>query len=677
MKPYEMASDPVISRNTQRRPSVDKTSWQRRGMHSLDEVSVNDTQIHVVYDDTDECDVTDDSTIPRIWVSCCGLVRAAEWPVPGSKSPTSRSKPLNRFWKSLDCVEDPYATITTPREIPIYSDDSADNLDDVTAIYDVPRKIPIVAEKPPTKDSLFRYKSNPSLLDGSRKPMFAYRDSDNYCFPLDDGSSSAKELPVITKKSRDDSHLSHFGRRNPFSSSKSLDRINLKRFSANDITSLNSLSDGEEVTTSEENIYMELPVHHPNALAEVKHKAAQLKKNLKQHKDGFIAALSGGSTRTTSPREGAIKSPRQPHKELNGIKRKLTNLLKKRTPSYAKIQNCPKVERAVLNRDKIPLPEIPTSKVEISYVEDVYAVITDAKAPLIPPSSPIVVNPEASNSSPSDAIYKVSDDSGKQNRHISMLPPEPNFATHPHNKKKKLQNLAMEPHHDTYGHKTYSSGGFGSNSLLSPVLCCVNSGFSDSRKQMKIEHWYQEKCDKYDYAIPRAARLSSNAAEEFHSASLSEFKPREEKDERPEEEKQEELDELLYTFISFMKANMSSDNLSDANRDCDYSMSSEIAPVVTKGDPKYIDPISYYKLRDMPLNFNSAQYQQNQSKKPIYSRVTKKSTCSNTTQAQSVDSDSNNAVQSFLSADVDDYASISERDVYKRPKSESILIYVQ
>ena len=584
-------NQPRMFENGIRDVNARKAYYGERHFKSLNNLAGDVERVHIVYDDTDTCDSPDEGDAHQnVWVSCCGLVKAAEWPVTDQESDLHAPKPvLNRGWKSIDCIgQDIYMTPRRILDAPHFSDSSSvDSLDFDTVVYDVPRKIPNSEVKRVSKSDLFRHKSNPNFLK--------HRDTDSHYVAMSAGikRGQSSRAPSDDRFARRVVETVRF----PLSPKSNLGRRRTNRFNSTDvISSVSSLSEVEEISTSEENIYMELPE------TEVGGRKKEAKS--KRHKKTKRNIFNGMNPKRNSSQTETTKRFR---KDSTGIKKKLTTFLKPRTPLYAKIQNCPPVERALIDRTNVPLPALPATRARASLVEDPYSFIEDRKDENVIYYS--------SRGSPSALPVKKSDEKSAhsvrceegiyESPRCCPKAPEPNFSTHPACKKRFRKSLTLDLDRNNQSEKIEGS-------MLSPILCCVKP--SSAKRVLNIDHMYNEKLNNYDYDVPRALHALSSSKEEYHAATLKKFIPKE-VDSRPKEEKMLELDSLLNAIQSFMSTHAISNDT--------MPFDPKLPFLVTEDNPAYIDPVAFYKTHNIPLRLSGAQVQ-NSDEKPLYRSVLKK-----------------------------------------------------
>ena len=637
---------------------------RRRHFMSLDDLSGGSTQVHVVYDDTElDEDALDDDMQEEIWVSCCGLAKAAEWPsIPFEKQSDEVERRLSRQWKSVNCFQDmclePRST-TAPT--PPSDSSSEDSLEFESVVYDVPRKISGQARNSFTRADLFRHKSNPNLSRHDSDSASAAVDFDHNRYhyervPSDDPDllsefiAGCSTSSVFHELSSDDLHLNRRGVLVPLSHNDSVERARLNRFNSVDVISpFSSLSEVEEISASEENIYMELTEPKVHRKKEGRFSPSKKKKNLKSRISDVSASLAGRTPKRYSP---PFDTPKRfvDHKETSKLKKRLNTLLKTRAPLYAKIQKCPPVERAQMNRANVPLPAVPPSKVRVSLVEDPYSQIKDD----VDLESSSASENGFSSTESTENLLKTRSCHNLNNFEESVYmspeccsckPPQLNFSSHPTRSKSSL-TLNLDSSLDQLN----------GNALFSPVFCC---GKSSPGMRMNIEHMYKEKCSDFDYDIPRTALTSPR--EEFHPANLEKFKPKKEVDGRPEEEKMQELDQLLHAIHAYITSHSDQNilQLPDSN----FAFSS----TVSENNPKFINPVEFYKSLNIPLTLvNSVGHDCNN--KPLYAQVIKKK--DRKTAANTAAESAKIETFSFPSTDAEDYEEISEEHLAKMAKRE-------
>jgi len=643
------SNQPKMFENSIRDVNTRKAYYGEQHFNSLSDLSNGNEQIHIVYDDTEVNNSVNDLE-EEIWVSCCGLVKAAEWPVIDEEPSYPIIESLTRGWKSIDCMQSIYMEPRKLTDLAQSSDSSSvDSLEFDQVIYDVPSKIPSPQMESVSKSDLFRHKSNPNLLqhqdtDVIYVPMGS--DFNNFHYsrasPIDKNSfknyaAGGSKSPMFLSASSE--NLSQGRGRFRID----LDKKRINRFNSTDIiSSVSSLSEVEEISTSEENIYMELPETENSA----KKKEARTKNHAKARRNLF---RSKTVKQILSPTDTTKRFPY--HKDPARIKKKLTTFLKPKTPLYAKIQNCPPVERALVNRVNVPLPAVPVIKVRLSQVEDPYSLIEDKKSDeLSSPISekPVLVPVEISGENSTNHVV-MCEEGIYENPKCCTTAPQPNLATHPARKRVFRKSLTLDLDRANQGLDYFKN--FASQediSMLSPVLCCVKS--PSEKSILKIDHMYQEKCDNFDYDVPRAICTLSSPKEEFHAATLGRFKPKE-VDARPNKEKLHELDQLLNAIHSYMAAH----KIDKEHKIFD----SEWPSLVSKSSPGYLDPVVFYKRNSIPLTLTGT-YTQNGDAKPLYRTVLKKK--DRLPNGQNKVSSLNKTEKNyFLSTDTeDDYTTIDE-----------------
>ena len=637
---------------------------------SLDNLGGEDP-IHIVYDDTSPSDSLDDVDLGKeIWVSCCGLTKAVQWPVVGPKpSCPAVDGALTREWKSVDCLQGIYMEPRKLVDLPQSSDSSSvDSLDFDQVLYDVPSKIPSPRIDNLSKSDLFLHKSNPNLLEHrNAEVMYMPMGSDFNSLPYSPAlpgsnngfirsTTGGSNSPMFHSASSE--NLSHRHVRFPPSSGINLGRRRFNRFNSTDVISLgSSLSEVEEISTSEENIYMELAESENN-----NRKEAKSKNHNKTKRALFSSKTSKG---LLSPTEATKRFPY--HVDSTGIKKKLTTLLKPKTPLYAKIKNCPPIERAVVDRTNVPLPALPVTKARLSQVEDPYSFIEEKNTRSL--SSPISETPSLvpveipGFSSKSHAV--MCEEGTYECPKCWVDAPQPNLDTHPAREKGFRKSLTLDLDRTSQGYLKH----FGSQedvSMLSPVLCCVKS--PSEKPSLNIDHMYKEKCDNFDYDVPRALCTLSSPKEEFHAAALSRFKPKE-VDVRPKKEKLHELDHLLDAIHSYLRTHATSNNLEVFN--------SELPSLLTESNPGYVDPVKYYKTQNIPLTLVGNSVQSNDSK-PLYTTVLKKKDRLKNGQNKSTNPLKTEQNSSLSTDTDDDYTTIEDNHLSamaKRKYSISLIYY--
>ena len=635
-----MQSQPVFPVYSTVRPKLlrQNTKYHRRACRSLDDILEDDSLSSAVFNATDAFVEDVNESNPS------ASFKVESWMNNNNKETNGFCKlslggsKLNKSWKSAADIQDTYIEMQSPFKVAKQLDNSICSSKRHTSAQSV--------ESIPHRDSgcysdiaASDYSSSSIYTSMDVEPNNIHLMKKRLSIRSQTLSSSTNEsdfTPIfIDGVTRDDNLL--FIRRTsaPPSQFSSLDRRRFKPSHSKKLSGFSSLSN---VKSIEENLYMDLnEAHDPTVvLAESKnHSLETFGKNASSEENLLCVIPPDGSKPPTTPRHPL---------------RKFRKKFRAKLPSFAKVENCPKVEQACIC--STPLPPIPTSSGSAGVVEDIYASIEDSCTP----RSFATCTPE---NSPLHTPRKES---------IGFAISSPNrqspiTVTY-------MENIQESPQHQIFTQKTSSDTFTDRKISASPIR--------SSQSDFVAQDNHRKDC-KNDLStptptlapVPPEALVTSSASKprasrvEYHATELSRYQPKQKVDTRTEEVKLEELDELLRDFdisldreISLETETSSQFNLSPSTCDEEPQNCSNEPYAITRESTRFKDPVAFYKAHNIPLK-TIASDTNNPKTMPEYGVVRKIRRTSNL-------ANSNNGKKSF--AETDDYAEITEDDLYNMSK---------
>ena len=652
---------------------------QRRNCRSLDDILEDGAIPPLLSDNSDAFLGHTDSSVTAARHNIEPWIVATKTAVSsGLRRGSSPSSSFKKAWKSTDDLQDTYVEIqndfssnhVTPERnlsMDISVDGKQSNCRDSGCFSD-----------PALNDSASIYMSmdvDPGRLMQSRAsmssltPSISITENDPALFGAD--GSGKNDVLCLQRQMR-------------ASSSKypSMDRDYLRRVVSEELPTIPTVS----FPTKQENLYDEVLENlDTKPLNILQAKSPTIKSRFgkaSSSDDNLTSALShGGSKHSAS------------QKHSSALKKRFGGLLKSKLPNLAKVENCPKVEQACIRTT--PLPPIPIASYSAGVIEDQYACIidngatcptavtmlsvendsskklTDSQvAPVKRAPSPIVPTP-LENPGVSLRRSRTPTDFSRRSLTSLQSPTQNRFST------------GSFPFDETFDNLSFSKSGKPDHLMqrsrsvapISPLVTQfpnIHPSFYQT-PQKKSESVESKPKKSEASTLPRPPKV------EYHNATLSRFR-KEKIDTRSEEEKLEELDALLQDFetslddISFAEdSNILNDDPLNLTRGSPVSKLNQEDPldsvqfcssdIIQKSNPLFRDPVEFYQLNNIPLTLLDESNAALQSAKPLYSEVQKQ-------RPQTIASGASNGKKSF--SETDDYAEITEDDLYNMPKRKSI-----
>ena len=667
--------------------SVSYDRSRRRNCRSLDDILENDALASVLTDDFDTFRDNDDpnsALTSQMDSFVCANEGASNSDFKRGMSPNSSFK---KAWKSTDDLQDTYVEIQSALL-------DLSDLSFVSYSHKTPERNISIDSSVDGKTSTYRDSgcfSDAAPSEISSSSVYMSMDVDPVRLLKSQSSLTSQTLSTSTVENdstpthewaRDDSLALERKTRAPPSQFSSLDRRHLRRAISKELPNTPTASFSSNISPNtllydEENLYVEV-LENSNGKSPVAVKQSSIETR------GVRALSSDESYISNSTHDGSKQTASQTH--TSTLKKRFGGILKSKSPNVGKVENCPKIERACIRTT--PLPPVPTVSNSAAVFEDDYSCISDHQVPhictlAIPSGNDNVTMLGGTRCSPlqtrtpspialstcesPDVIFRRSRTPTELFRRSLSPLPSPNknrFSTGSIQFEEALAGSVgafktIEPN--------LSIRRSPSPAPLSPLVTefpnIDPSFFSSPQKISKPV----EKVRKTVSAstLPRTPKV------EYHAATLGRYRPQK-IDNRTKEEKLEELDVLLQDFDTSLDATSSETDTTSNDQDIESSFSSIaiesleespekqifVSDIIEKSSPNFRDPLEFYQSNNIPLSLSNGLTPAEQTAAPLYSRVQKRS--------KFVDPKVCKSENSF--SETDDYAEITEDDLYNMPK---------
>ena len=500
------------------------SSYRKRTCKSLDNILENDSSSLLASDlDPSNCDK---SAKEKLW----GDSGALESPNPSVQffSNNSEGTSFSKPWKSLADIQDVYVNSGKP-----FTADINCEIEDDYSHYSSPR--PLFSTNNQSASGGDFLSREDSTCSGASDPdsIYTLMDVDPTSLLRSRQRSSANSLTpdrdlmptFVDSFARDDNAIeSHY--QVPSSLFSSLDRRLLRRSRHNDLPDIprkeTALSRHSRVSDGGENVYMELGTQDFSSIKDENVDWARLQK--------FVPRSTTPShdkcNNLNLSQDGDIKRIGV-ELQAKGLKQKLGKVLRSKSPQFARLKSFPKVEQASIRFS--PLPPIPTT--HGSVIEDPYSYISDKDV-----TTTTVVR-ENARSYPHRAFSDPNSTFGSMQSSFYSTPRASSF---------HRSANASSPSSGQFSSVDFSSRDSVVSSRVRP-----KTGNMQTPSYAIAGYALNEQVHR-DVQSENYARnvVTVHSPEEFHTASIGPYRPKQITDSRSEEERLGELDLLLVSLQS-------------------------------------------------------------------------------------------------------------------------------